>query len=145
MPSSAISRGPITVEEARGRFLGGLFGAGADLATGRESPRSLPRLATPTPHVNCVLYPEHSFPTTRHCEQYGRLRSHFTLLFVHVKQSSEAPLAGALLRRFRCGTAGGSEGEGEAEGGGQATGKVMMTEGREEKRKLMLFEYNGAH
>ena len=26
-----------------------------DLGTGRERPRNLPLLATPTPHVNCVL------------------------------------------------------------------------------------------
>lgn len=111
------------VEAARGRLAGGLLGAGADLATGRESPRSFPRLATPTPQVNWVLYPEHSFPTSKHCEQYGRRRSHLTLLFVQAKQSSEAPLAGALRRRLRCGTVGGSE---EHEEGGHATGKVMM-------------------
>jgi hypothetical protein len=113
------------VEMALGRVLGGLFGAGADLATGSERPLSFPRLATPTPHVNCVLYPEHSFPISRHCEQYGRRRSHLELLLVHAKQSSEAPLAGALRRRLRCGTVGGSEVAHE-EGEGHATGKVMV-------------------
>lgn len=74
---------------------------GGDSAIGSESPRSFPRLATPTPHVNWVLYPEHSFPISRHCEQYGLLRSHFTPLFEHVKQSSAAPPAGARLLRLR--------------------------------------------
>jgi hypothetical protein len=36
------------------------------LATGLERPLSLPRLATPTPHVNVVLYPEQSFPISMH-------------------------------------------------------------------------------
>jgi hypothetical protein len=53
--TSSLLRAREAVEMARGRVLGGLFGAGADLATGRERPLSLPRLATPTPHVNCVL------------------------------------------------------------------------------------------
>lgn len=60
-------------------------------AIGHESPRSLPLLATPTPHVKVVLYPEHSFPMSIHCVQYGRFRSHFTARFLQVKQSSEAP------------------------------------------------------
>lgn len=117
-----------TVDEALGRFKGGLLGTGADLATGRDRPLSFPRLATPTPQVSCVLYPEHSFPTSKHCEQYGRRRSHLVFLLTQAKQSSEAPLAGALLRRFRCGTVGGSEQEVE---GGHATGNVMLArEGR---------------
>lgn len=37
--------------------------------TGSFWPRSLPRLATPTPHVRVVLYPEHSRPSSRHWEQ----------------------------------------------------------------------------
>lgn len=37
--------------------------------TGSDIPRSLPRLATPTPQVNVVLYPEHSLPWSKHCEQ----------------------------------------------------------------------------
>ena len=37
--------------------------------TGSFWPRSFPRLATPTPHVNVVLYPEHSRPRSRHWEQ----------------------------------------------------------------------------
>lgn len=74
---------------------------GGALAMGRDKPRSLPRLATPTPQVSCVLYPEHSLPTSRHCEQYGLLLSHLTLRLVQAKQSSEAPPAGARLLRFR--------------------------------------------
>lgn len=41
----------------------------SDSITGSFWPRSLPRLATPTPHVNVVLYPEHSRPSSRHWEQ----------------------------------------------------------------------------
>lgn len=41
----------------------------SDCITGRCWPRSFPRLATPTPHVNVVLYPEHSRPRSRHWEQ----------------------------------------------------------------------------
>lgn len=40
-----------------------------DLATGKDMPRSLPRLATPTPHVKVVRYPEHSFPSSMHWPQ----------------------------------------------------------------------------
>lgn len=68
---------------------------------GRDKPRSLPRLATPTPHVSCVLYPEHSLPISRHWEQYGRRRSHLTLRLEQVKQSSEAPPAVVRLLRLR--------------------------------------------
>lgn len=71
-----------------------------DLATGKDIPRSFPRLATPTPQVNVVRYPEHSFPSSMHCPQYGRRRSHFICLFLHAKQSSLAPVAGALLLLF---------------------------------------------
>jgi hypothetical protein len=39
-------------------------------------------------------------PISKHCEQYGLLRSHFTFRLAQVKQSSAAPPAGALLRRF---------------------------------------------
>ena len=67
---------------------------------GKDMPRSFPRLATPTPHVKVVLYPEHSFPISTHCPQYGRRRSHFIWRFLHAKQSSVAPVAGALLLRF---------------------------------------------
>jgi hypothetical protein len=38
-------------------------------AIGNESPRNFPLLATPTPHVNVVLYPEQSLPSSKHCEQ----------------------------------------------------------------------------
>lgn len=69
-------------------------------ATGRESPRSFPLLATPTPHVNWVLYPEQSFPWSRHCEQYGLRRSHCNSKLLHVKQSAAAPAVGALFRLF---------------------------------------------
>jgi hypothetical protein len=48
------------------------------------------------------------------------------LRLVQAKQSSDAPLAGALLRRFRCGPAGGSEEGQEVAGGGQGRGKVML-------------------
>jgi len=74
---------------------------GGALAMGSDRPRSFPLLATPTPHVNCVLYPEHSLPISRHCEQYGLLRSHLTFRLAQVKQSSAAPPAGALLLRLR--------------------------------------------
>ena len=120
------------VDDARGLDGGGLFGAGADLATGKDNPLNFPRLATPTPQVNWVLYPEHSFPTSRHCEQYGRRRSHLVLRLVQAKQSSEAPLAGALRRRLRCGTVGGSEDVQEE--GGHATGKVILTKDEVEMR-----------
>lgn len=81
-------------------LVGGLLATGADLATGNDKPRSLPLLATPTPHVNCVLYPEHSLPISKHGEQYGLRLSHLTLRLWHAKQSSAAPLAGALLLLF---------------------------------------------
>jgi hypothetical protein len=73
---------------------------GGDFAMGSDRPRSFPRLATPTPQVKVVLYPEHSFPISMHCPQYGRRRSHLTPRFLHAKQSSLAPVAGALLLRF---------------------------------------------
>jgi hypothetical protein len=50
------------------------------------------------------------------------------LRLVQAKQSSEAPLAGALLRLFRCGTVGGSEAAQEEEGGGHGSGKVILKE-----------------
>lgn len=112
-----------TADAARGRLVVGLLGAGADRATGSDKPLNLPRLATPTPQVSCVLYPEHSFPTSRHCEQYGRRRSHLVFLLIQAKQSSDAPLAGALLRLFRCGNAGSTHDE----EGGHARGNVMLT------------------
>ncbi len=90
------------------RLAVGFFGSrvtGGAFAMGRERPRSLPRLATPTPQVSWVLYPEHSLLTSRHWEQYGRRRSHLTPRFVQVKQSSEAPPAGARLLRLRAAAA----------------------------------------
>lgn len=78
----------------------------ASSMTGSFWPRSLPLLATPTPHVRVVLYPEHSRPSSRHCEQYGRRRSHRAPRLEHVKQSSGAPLTTVLLRRFRIGAFG---------------------------------------
>jgi hypothetical protein len=51
---------------------------GGDFAMGKDMPRSFPRLATPTPHVRVVRYPEHSFPMSTHGPQYGRRRSHLT-------------------------------------------------------------------
>lgn len=70
------------------------------LSTGNDMPRSLPLLATPTPQVNCVRYPEQSFPMPRHCEQYGRRRSHSVPRLRQVWQSSAAPDGGTRLRRF---------------------------------------------
>ena len=70
-------------------------------ATGRDSPRSFPRLATPTPHVNCVLYPEHVLPRSMHWVQYGRLRSQVDCASWQAKQSSTAPVVGARRLRFR--------------------------------------------
>lgn len=72
-----------------------------DPETGKDKPRSFPRLATPTPHVNVVLYPEHRPPRFRHCVQYGLRRSQLTWRLVQVKQSSAAPLPTTRLRRFR--------------------------------------------
>jgi hypothetical protein len=69
-------------------------------ATGSDSPRNFPLLATPTPHVSCVLYPEQSLPWSRHCEQYGLRRSHCNARLLHVKQSAAAPAVGALFLRF---------------------------------------------
>lgn len=71
-----------------------------DLAIGNDMPRSFPRLATPTPQVSVVRYPVHSLPISTHCPQYGRLRSHFIERFLQEKQSSVAPVAGALLLLF---------------------------------------------
>jgi hypothetical protein len=51
------------------------------------------------------------------------------LRLTQAKQSSEAPLAGALRRRLRCGTVGGSD-EVQEEGG-HASGKVIVDERRE--------------
>lgn len=56
-------------------FVAGSLPSGFLLATGLERPLSLPRLATPTPHVNVVLYPEQSFPISMHGVQYGRFLS----------------------------------------------------------------------
>jgi hypothetical protein len=39
---------------------------GGDFAIGRDKPLSFPRLATPTPQVNVVRYPEHSLPKSIH-------------------------------------------------------------------------------
>jgi hypothetical protein len=71
-----------------------------DLAMGNDMPRSFPRLATPTPQVRVVRYPVQSLPISTHCPQYGRLRSHLTERFLQEKQSSVAPVAGALLLLF---------------------------------------------
>src|ERR1700744_3454182 len=72
---------------------------------GNDRPRILPLLATPFPQVNCVLYPAQSFPSSRHWEQYGRRRSHFTDRVVQVKQSAAAPAAGVRFLLFRGGFA----------------------------------------
>jgi len=103
MSPRAFHRPALPAASALGRigdaFFSGLTGGA--LGTGRDRPRSFPRLATPTPQVNCVLYPEQSFPTSRHCEQYGRRRSHLTFLLEQVKQSSAAPPPAARLLRLR--------------------------------------------
>jgi hypothetical protein len=39
---------------------------GGDLGTGRDIPRSFPRLATPTPQVSVVRYPVQSLPNSIH-------------------------------------------------------------------------------
>lgn len=39
---------------------------GGELRIGKERPRSFPRLATPTPQVKVVRYPEQSLPISRH-------------------------------------------------------------------------------
>lgn len=75
-------------------------GPSAFSATGHVRPRSFPRLAIPTPHVKVVLYPEQSFPISRHWPQYGLLRSQGAFRFRHAKQSSAAPVVVVLLRRF---------------------------------------------
>lgn len=67
---------------------------------GKDKPRSLPLLATPTPHVRVVRYPEQSLPFSRHWEQYGRRLSQLDPLLMHAKQSSEAPVVGTRRRRF---------------------------------------------
>lgn len=92
--------------------------------TGSFWPRSFPRLATPTPHVSVVLYPEHSRPSSRHCEQYGRRRSHLAPLLEQVKQSSGAPLTTVLFRRFRVGAASGSVFRGLPFGAGSRAARV---------------------
>ena len=84
-----------------GGALSSVFMTCWEVATGSESPRSLPLLATPTPQVKVVLYPEHSFPLSRHCEQYGLFLSQGTAFFRHEKQSSAAPDAAVLRLRFR--------------------------------------------
>jgi hypothetical protein len=43
--------------------------AAVAFAMGNDRPRSLPRLATPTPQVRVVRYPEHSFPISIHWPQ----------------------------------------------------------------------------
>ena len=88
---------------------------------GRDSPRSFPLLATPTPQVRVVLYPEQSFPTSKHCVQYGLLLSHFVWRSWQAKQSSAAPVVGALLRRFR-----GEVGGLVAAGGGASIGVMFV-------------------
>jgi hypothetical protein len=85
-----------TVELFRTCALGSCVAMG-DFAIGKDMPRSFPRLATPTPHVRVVRYPEHSFPFLTHCSQYGRRWSHFTPSFLHAKQSTVALVAGVFL------------------------------------------------
>ena len=74
-------------------------------AIGNDSPRSLPLLATPTPHVNVVLYPAQSFPFSKHGVQYGLFLSQLAFSWVQVKQSFAAPVVGA-RRRFLRGVTG---------------------------------------
>ena len=87
------------------RFFAGLsFSTGATFllfSMGNARPRNFPLLATPTPHVNTVLYPEQCLPRSRHCVQYGLLRSQVVCSSWQAKQSSAAPVVGALLLFFR--------------------------------------------
>ena len=57
-PSFASLRGAVSGLSSESSLCAALL----DDAMGRDNPRSLPLLATPTPHVSCVLYPEQSFP-----------------------------------------------------------------------------------
>ena len=88
-------------------------------ATGSDRPRSFPRLATPTPQVSWVLYPEQVFPRSMHCVQYGRRRSQVVLSCWHAKQSTAAPVVGARRRRLRGGA---SFAAGSRAAGGAGTG-----------------------
>ena len=87
------------------RFFAGLsFSTGATFllfAIGKARPRNFPLLATPTPHVKTVLYPEQSLPRSRHCVQYGLLLSQVVCKSWQAKQSSAAPVVGARLLFFR--------------------------------------------
>lgn len=98
--------GPLLPEDFGFNFAAFPVDFSSDSITGSCWPRSFPRLATPTPHVNVVLYPEHSRPRSRHWEQYGRRRSHRAPRLEQAKQSSGAPLTTVLLRRFRTGAFG---------------------------------------
>lgn len=98
--------GPLLIEAFGCDFAEFPVNFSSDSITGSFWPRSFPRLATPTPHVNVVLYPEHSRPRSRHWEQYGRRRSHRAPRLEQAKQSSGAPLTTVLLRRFRTGAFG---------------------------------------
>jgi hypothetical protein len=60
-------------------------------------------------------------PISKHCEQYGLLRSHFTFRLAQVKQSSAAPPAGARRLRFRAEAASFA-----VEVGGVVIGAVMI-------------------
>lgn len=97
-PSLASLPGPLVFLSSSPSTVGATL---LDLAMGKDRPRSLPLLATPTPQVNWVLYPEQSLPCSRQGVQYGRRRSHLDCLSWQAKQSSAAPVAGALLRRLR--------------------------------------------
>lgn len=106
----------------------GLCSTFFDFAIGKDRPRSFPRLATPIFHVKAVLYPEHPLPWSRHCVQYGRFLSHFCWLSWHEKQSSAAPLAGALRLRFRGEVTGWSGAAALAFSGGFTSAAVVMAE-----------------
>ena len=74
-----VSWGLLDLDDALFFRTGGSFSTGATFllfAMGNDRPRSFPLLATPTPQVNVVLYPEQSFPLSKHWVQYGRRRSH---------------------------------------------------------------------
>ncbi len=61
-----LGSSPLIESRLRGEFLTRANGCCLLLAIGNDSPRNLPRLATPTPHVNVVLYPAQSFPPSKH-------------------------------------------------------------------------------
>lgn len=100
---SGFGGSPLTESRLRGGFLGCASCCCLLAAMGKDNPRNLPRLATPTPQVKVVLYPAQSFPPDRQGVQYGLFLSHLIFWLEQVKQSLAAPVAGARLRFLRSG------------------------------------------